>query len=134
VSPQRLFNFSRALVRQEQAIAADAGAQMARPARSPEAIIEDLKQTLNLLLVIPAAERSEYFQGFQTFCLELERGTAPIPPEIKIKIDSLLWFCERMCRPDFVPADGQAFFLAWPHTLLDAIQARLQGEFSPPTN
>jgi hypothetical protein len=95
--------------------------------RSPAAITDDLKSTLTALLGIPAQERSQYFQGFQTLCAELEQGTA-FPPEVKTKIDSLLWFCERICRPDFVASDGQSFFLAWPHTLLDAIKERLQGQ------
>lgn len=96
--------------------------------RSAEAITNDLKHILTALLRIPAQERSQYFRGFQTLCAELEQGAESFPPEVKTKIDSLLWFCERMCRPDFVPSDGQSSFLAWPHTLLDAIKERLQGE------
>jgi hypothetical protein len=96
--------------------------------RSAEAIIVDLKHTLDILLGIPARERGHHFKGFQALCLELERGRGVFPPELKTKIDSLQWFCERMCHPEFVPSDGQMSFLAWPHTLLDAIKARLQGE------
>jgi hypothetical protein len=94
--------------------------------RRVEAIIDDLKHTLDTLLGIPARERRHHLAGFQAHCAELESGIRPFPPEVKVKIDSLLWFCERMCHPDFVPANEQSFFLDWPHILLDAIKARLQ--------
>jgi hypothetical protein len=127
LSAQRLFNFSRFVThRPSPKVEGESAPDVQSSHRSLESIIDDLKSTLNFLLGIRAQERPQHFRKFKDLCDELEKGAGPFPPEVAIKIDSLLWFCERMCRPDFVPSDGHSFFLAWPHTLLDSIKERLQ--------
>jgi hypothetical protein len=82
---------------------------------------------LNALPVAPAGERFQIYLTFKSLAAQLAEDHL-VDKETEQKVETLLWFCERISRPDYASLEIKPYSMDWPLTIIDAIKQKYNGQ------
>ncbi len=92
---------------------------------SPEVALDEMEKTLNALAYLENGQRVEICTVFRHQVDTFEEAFQNSDPQVKQKVKSLLWFCDKAAQEDSPLGRLNSSALEWPIILLQSIRDRI---------